>query len=59
MTGPNQVPDNNPSDTWENWEDHKLPEKSSEFEYKDSTEEHIGGGESQKFKYGKTWDYNK
>lgn len=31
--------------------DHKLPEKTSTFEYKDSTEKNIGSGEDQKFHY--------
>lgn len=54
MLPPKQEPDNNPGTTWANWQDHKLPEKSSEFEYKDSTADHIGGNESQKFHYGRT-----
>lgn len=33
------------------WRDHKLPEKTSTFEYKDSTEKNIGSGEDQKFHY--------
>ena len=53
---PKQEPDNssNESSTWNNWQDHRLPEKSSEFEYKESTAENIGGGESQRFHYGNT-----
>lgn len=37
--------------TWHDWQDHKLAEKSSEFEYSDSTREHIDEGESQNFRY--------
>lgn len=52
MNGPKQEPDNNPPNKWESWQDHKLEGKTSEFQYSDSTSEHIGGGESQKFHYG-------
>jgi hypothetical protein len=51
MTPPKQVPDNSEGGSFESWEDHKLPEKSSEFQYSDSTEEHIGNGETQHFHY--------
>lgn len=27
--------------TWHTWKDHSLPDKTSEFEYHDSTEENI------------------
>lgn len=37
------------SEQWEEWEDFCLPEKSEEFHYSDSTEEHIG--KSQHFHY--------
>jgi hypothetical protein len=49
MSGPKQVPTE--SGEWEDWQDYHSPEKSKLFEYKDSTEENIGNGESQKFHY--------
>lgn len=50
---PEQEPDNSeksPRD-FENWEDFKFEGKSSEFEYSDSTKQHIDEGESQHFHY--------
>jgi hypothetical protein len=50
---PEQEPDNeekSPSD-FQEWEDHRLPDKTSVFEYSDSTRDHIDEGESQKFHY--------
>ena len=52
MNGPDQVPDNSEGGSFDNWMDHSLPEKTSSFKYIDSTQENIGEGESQKFKYG-------
>jgi hypothetical protein len=50
--GPKQVPDNSEhGPEWENWEDWRLPEKTSVFTYSDSTKEHIENGESQHFHY--------
>jgi len=49
MIGPKQEPTE--SSEFENWEDHRLPDKTSTFEYSDSTEEHINRGESQHFHY--------
>ena len=51
MNGPKQVPDNSEGGSFKEWTEWSLPEKTSTFEYKDSTEENIGGGESQKFHY--------
>ena len=51
MMPPKQVPNNEGESSFENWQDWKLPEKTSAFEYKDSTEENIGNGESQHFHY--------
>lgn len=50
MRPPEQVPSEG-NGKWESWQDHKLDDKSSEFSYSDSTEEHIGSGQSQKFHY--------
>lgn len=50
MSGPKQHPSE--GGEWQDWREHSLPEKTSgEFEYKDSTEENIGKGESQEFHY--------
>jgi hypothetical protein len=48
---PEQVPSD--SAPWEDWQSHKLDDKTSAFNYSDSTSEHIGGDESQKFHYGR------
>ena len=52
--GPTQEPDNSPGQTFEDWQDYCLPEKSSEFDYTDSTMDHIGNSESEHFKYGRS-----
>jgi hypothetical protein len=49
MNGPEQEPKE--SSTWNNWQDYHAPGKSKEFDYSDSTREHIGEGEQQKFHY--------
>ena len=49
--GPEQKPTE--SATFEEWRNYKIPEKSSEFHYSDSTSEHILDGESQHFNYGR------
>jgi len=51
MNGPKQVPDNDGGGGFEDWQDHRLPDKTSVFTYRDGTEENIGGGESQHFHY--------
>lgn len=51
MTPPKQQPTE--SKTFEDWQDHSLPDKTSTFQYSDSTQQHIGSGESQDFHYGR------
>lgn len=41
----------NGPDKFADWRDHSLPEKTSSFEYKDSTKDNIGNMEDQKFYY--------
>ena len=52
MNGPKQVPANDEGGSFAEWQDYHLPDKThGDFEYKDSTEENIGQGESQHFHY--------
>lgn len=48
MNGPDQLPKD--SGSWHDWQDYKSPDKTSAFNYSDSTEQHIG--KSQEFHYG-------
>lgn len=48
---PKQVPTSDES--FVDWQDHSLPDKTSVFEYSDKTEDHIGPNDGgQKFHYG-------
>jgi hypothetical protein len=51
MMGPKQEPDNSEGGSFKEWQDWCLPDKSEEFEYSDSTQEHIMNGKSQHFHY--------
>ena len=51
----NKPPEQVPSDSYPGFDDfreHKLEDKTSSFSYSDSTQDHIGGGETQQFSYG-------